>query len=287
MVLVDFNNVLFSVLSQQFSKEKIDINILRHMVLNVLRSYRKKYAQKYGELVLIMDGRENWRKDVFPYYKARRKISRDESKLDWPSIYIMMDQIRDELATHFPYKMIQVHKAESDDVIGVLATRFAIHEKILILSTDTDFIQLQRFPNVDQYSPVQKKWLKVTDPVKYLKEHIIEGDSDDDVPNIRSVDTSFIHKIKQKPITTKYKEKLLAFPNPDVMLEHNIISEFEHRNYKRNIQLIDLSHTPEPIRLNIIEEYDRQDEIKKPRGSLYKYFSEHKLRNLMPHIQDF
>jgi len=51
------------------------------MVLNTLRSYRKQYKKTYGELILCIDSRHYWRRDVFPNYKHARKKAREDSKI--------------------------------------------------------------------------------------------------------------------------------------------------------------------------------------------------------------
>jgi hypothetical protein len=257
------------------------------MTLNCIRSYRVKYGQKFGELVLVQDSRENWRKDMFPYYKARRRLNREASTIDFTAVFAAVDTIKAELKEVFPYKFIEVPRAEADDIIATIVFRHAQHEPILILSADTDFVQLHIHDNVKQYDPVRKKYIKTDDWYQYLREHTIEGDADDDVPNIRSGDTCFIQKIRQKPVTKKYKEKLLAFPSPEVMLEAAVINQEEFRNYKRNQQLIDLRNIPDDICLNIIEEYDRQDAAPKNRSKLFDYFVKKRLKQLLPSIQEF
>lgn len=287
MILVDFNNVVYSTVSHQLGKEEVSVDLLRHMTLNCLRSYRAKHSQKYGELVLVSDSRENWRKEMFPYYKARRKMAREESHIDWTKVFGTIDVIKQELIEVFPYKFLEIDRAEADDIIASLVFKFSLHEKVLIMSADTDFVQLHINDNVQQYDPVRKKYIKTDDWYKYLREHILEGDGDDDVPNFRSPDNCFVQKIRQKPVSQKLKDKLLAFPNADVMLENSLINAEEHRNIKRNEQLIDLRKAPEDIRINILEEYERQDAAPKNRSKLFNYFVKHKLKHLLPSIQEF
>ena len=76
-------------------------------------------------------------------------------------------------------------------------------EKIMIVSSDRDFLQLQRFKNVRQFSPLLKKELSVDNPRVYLQTHIIKGDKGDGVPNILSDDNVFVEGFRQKPITQK------------------------------------------------------------------------------------
>lgn len=52
---------------------------------------------------------------------------------------------------------------EADDIINSLVEytqEFGNYEKVMIISGDKDFAQLQKYSNVDQYSPITKSLLK-------------------------------------------------------------------------------------------------------------------------------
>jgi len=53
----------------------------------------------------------------------------------------------------------------------------------------------------------------------------------------------------------------------------------------RNKELIDLSHTPENLRKQIIEEFHAQSS--KDRSQLFNYFMKNRMRILMEHINEF
>jgi hypothetical protein len=261
---------------------QIEENMVRHMILNSLRSYRSKFRDEYGELVIACDNSNYWRKKIFPYYKANRKKSREKSDLDWKSIFDCMNMIRAELKEFFPYKVIDIESAEADDIIGTLVKNFGSElnsgESILILSGDKDFIQLHTYGNVKQYDPTRKKWITHKDPHMFLKEHIMKGDSSDGVPNILSSDNCFVVGDRQRPLTAKKIEQYMKVKPTE--LETSIA-----RNYFRNEQLIDLSHTPEEIRTKVMESYNAQSN--KDRSKLMNYFIANKLRNLMESISEF
>lgn len=255
------------------------------MTLNCLRSYRQKYGREYGELVIICDGRNYWRKDIFPYYKAERKKSREESTLDWNLIFDATNKIKNEIKENFPYKFIRVDKTEADDVISVLCQLYGRFEKILIMSSDKDFVQLHTHPNIKQYDPVRKKWVKEKNVERYRIDHIVRGDRDDGVPNIRSSGDTFVSKGRQNRISLKFLEQFYTSSAKQLYETGNITSE-EFTNFKRNEELIDLTKIPEQIKLNIIEAFD-SSENKKDRKNLFNYFIKHRLKNLMTNIQEF
>ena len=118
----------------------VEEKLIRHSVLNTLRSYRVKFTDKFDELIICCDDRKNWRRDVFKEYKANRRKSRDQSHLDWNAIYYVLDKIRDEIRDNLPYSVVKVEYAEADDVIAVLTEHYSFNNvPVLIISGDKDF----------------------------------------------------------------------------------------------------------------------------------------------------
>lgn len=286
MIFVDFSQVMVSNVMAHIGKETtVEEGMIRHMILNSLRMTRNAHKAKYGELVICCDDRNYWRRDIFPYYKAHRKDARKESPIDWNQVYGVLNKIRDEIKDYFPYKVILVKNVEADDIIGVLTKKFGTvlnndtTERNLILSSDKDFGQLQKFANVDQYSPITKKWLRVDNPKEFLKEHIIRGDRGDGIPNFLSEDSAIISKTRQSAVAKKKLEVWLTQEPED------FCDTTQLRNYKRNEQLVDLDKIPEKISEKIINQFENY-EVPKRRG-LLNYFIKNKLKNLMDCIGEF
>ena len=283
MILIDLNQVLISNLMQQIGsnpKIKLEEDLIRHMVMNSLRSYARQFKHKYGTIVVACDSRKYWRREVFPFYKAHRKNDREKSSLDWHLIFEVLNKIRDELKENFPYKVLEVEGAEADDIIAVLTTRMSPHEEILILSSDKDFVQLQKYPNVTQYSPILKRFVKSENPAEYIKEHIIRGERGDGIPNFLSPDNTFVTGERQKVIN---KKKLVEWINSDP--EMFCTTDIMLRGYKRNQMLVDLDYIPEGIKEQIVLAY----ETVKPgsKQKMLKYFIENRLKNLIEVLDEF
>lgn len=287
MILIDLNQVMISNLMMQIGQNsnQVDENLIRHMVLNSLRMYNVKFRQEYGEMIICADDKQYWRRDFFPYYKASRKKSREESPLDWNLIFETLNRVRDEIRENFPYVVIQIPKAEADDIIGSLCHRYGVElasegtEKILILSSDKDFLQLQKYANVYQYSPMAKKFLVEKNPERFLQEHIIRGDTGDGVPNFLSCDSTFVTQARQKPITEKKLNSFIGKKPED------FCDEVTLRNYRRNEQLIDLSKVPDNIQSRVYEAYDSTP--KRGKEKLLNYFINHRMKLMMESLQDF
>ena len=282
MILVDLNQVLLSGLMAQISNQKgvkLDESLVRHMILNILRMHIRNFRKDYGDVVLCCDNRKYWRKEYFPFYKAGRKKTREKSNLDWHLIFDMLAKFKLELRENFPYKVIDVEGAEADDIIGTLVPIYAPHQKILILSSDGDFLQLQNYgSNVKQYNPAQKKFVKSEKPIEELKEKIIRGDKGDGIPNMFSPSDCFVRDLRQKPITKGVLDKYLK----EDVANYN---ETDKANYARNATLIDLTFIPKEIKEKIINTYDETKPAS--RQKLLNYFIENKLKNLMDVIEEF
>lgn len=266
---------------------EVDEGLIRHMVLNSIRAYNQKFKSKYGELVIACDSRHYWRKDVFPYYKANRKKNRDASTLDWEVIFKALHNIRDELKEYFPYRIIEVHGAEADDIIATLCFEHGMNigQRILIISGDKDFVQLHNHPAVDQFNPILKKWVKHSSPEAYLREHVIKGDTGDGVPNALSPDDCLVTGSRQATMSAPRLAALLAGDFEAPCLSKGFSKETLERNLSRNRQLISMVEIPQRIQDEILESFNSQAD--KPRKDLFNYFVKFKLKNLMEAIGDF
>ena len=286
MLILDLNQVMISNLMVSLNREP-DVNedLVRHMILNSIRMYRQKFSAEYGELIIACDDKNYWRKDIFPYYKAHRKEDRSKSTHDWNKIFECLNKIRDELKQHFPYKVIQIERAEADDIIGVLTKKFGVYlnnkstEKVLILSGDKDFGQLQKYLNVEQYSPVLKKWIRIQDPHRFLREHIMKGDRGDGIPNFLSEDSTIISKKRQKPLASKKLDSWIDL-EPEKFCDDQML-----KNYRRNEALVDLEQVPDEVSEKILEQYENYKPAK--RSGLLNYFIKNRLKNLMDVIGEF
>jgi len=285
MILVDLNQVLISNLMVQTRGQgdvKPNEEMIRHMVMNSLRGFNVKFKQKYGNMVLCSDAGNTWRRDIFPHYKYKRKKDRTESSFDWDNIFDILTNIKNELKENFPYIMMYEEKCEADDIIAILTKYYHQDEKIMIVSGDKDFIQLQFYKNVEQYAPIQKKFIGFDedgikiDPKEFLLEQILKGDRSDGIPNILSPNDSFVTGIKQKPMTKKRLEECSVTDNLDEQLS---------ARYNENKKLIDLNQIPQVYEDAIINSY-RSYKVN-DRNKLLTYFIENKLKSLMENISDF
>jgi len=297
MILVDYSQVALAAIltfQRELKGTESEVkNLIRHVTLSTIKSYKKKYGKEYGEMVICCDGRKYWRKEYFEHYKAGRKKSRENSDLDWKLIFDTLSEMRQDLVEYFPYRVIHVDRAEADDVIAVMTKycqdNLLVQEglveepqKILILSSDKDFKQLQLYPTVKQWSPMQKKYITATKQEirDFMVEHIVKGDSGDGVPNIFSKDDVFVSGERQKVCSAKRLQEFIE--NGEAACRN----DEEKRNYTRNQTLVDFFFIPEDVSQDIVSAYintkPNTDKMK-----IMNYLMENRCRLLLDEIEDF
>ena len=271
----------------------ISIPLVRHMILNTIRSVRTKFKAEYGEVVLAVDSKHYWRKEAFPYYKQNRKKSRSQSVYNWDQIFAAINEVKSDLDQYFPYPFVDVHGCEADDVIATLVewTNENEHQDnglesgpqpVLIVSGDHDFIQLQKYSHVQQYSPIHKKWIKSEGKIsEMLVEHILRGDDGDGIPNFLSDDDTFVEeKKRQKSI---FKKDMDVW-RTESLEKWNTTPHWE--KIQRNKKLIDLQHTPDELKEQIISKY-LNDRGRRDRTQLINYFMHNKMPLMMQCAGEF
>jgi hypothetical protein len=253
------------------------------MILNTIRMYRQKFKE-YGEVVIVADAGGNWRKEVYPEYKFKRKESREESKIDWDEAFRIINMVLQEIKDNMPYKVIHQWGCEADDSIAEIVKwtqEFGNYEQVMIVSADKDFKQLQKFDNVRQYSPMTKKFIKVDNPRVELQEHILTGDAGDGVPNVLSDDKVFAEGRRQNILSAKKKEVLMNDPKA--------LGEEVYRNYLRNKKMIDITETsalPDHTRKEIINTFENQNKSNY-KSKVLNYFIKYQCRNLIEVLDEF
>lgn len=289
MILLDLSqvmiaNIMIYLTRHNGASQIVDENTIRYMVLNSIRLLRNKFKESYGEMIICCDSNDVWRKDIFPHYKANRKKMRETSTVDWTSLFNVLGTIRNELGEHMPYKILQIPRAEADDVIASLCHEYGktmrnAGENIMIVSGDKDFAQLQKYANVYQYAPIQKRNITVDNPERFLREHIMLGDRGDGVPNFLSDDDTFVSDKRQKPIMRKKLDEWSVL-DPTIFCDDEML-----RNYRRNEELINLDKIPKAIQQEVITQFTTQ--TPSPRSKILNYFIRYRLSNLTEHIGEF
>lgn len=296
MIGIDYSGVAIAAITafrEDLTRDEKHIeNLVRHVILTSLKGYKKKFHREYGEMIIACDSAPYWRKKYFPHYKFKRAKAKEESDIPWDIVHKYMDLTLQELRVHFPYKVISVPGAEADDILGVMAQHMSLESesliddgtptKTVIVSKDKDMGQLLSHPNIQQWNPYLRNFVKLEESAKmYLRRLILTGDVGDGVCNVFSPNDSFFTGTRQKPATEKKMLPMLEAAN---MLDA-APDEFVKKRIMENTRMIALSMIPSDIRENIISAFNV-----KPVGnrmSIYQYLISKDMKLLMEDIEDF
>ena len=161
--------------------------------------------------IIVFDGKggSNRRRKIFPEYKAGRKMSLRLNRTDGISLTradehkMMIAQLNRviEYLELLPLTITTAENIEADDVIGYSA-KHVFKDKVTIMSTDKDFLQLVD-DRISVWSPTKKK---MYDQEKLLEEYGIsstnfllfrtmDGDKSDGIPGIKGAGIKTLLKL--------------------------------------------------------------------------------------------
>ena len=279
MILLDYSSIAMSSIMVRVDDFQEQPELVRHQIFNIIRQYNEKFRSEYGEMVIAMDHTNVWRKKTFPQYKANRKKQRKESKHDWNAIFTMMNNVREEVETYSPYRCVRIEGCEADDVIATIVEANMNPTPTVIVSPDKDFVQLQKYPNVKQFSNIQKKWVEPdVDPVTDLEVKVLKGDLGDGIPNVMSDDNVLVEENARQTPLRKAKMDIL-------MQDPEALGTSIARRIMRNRDMIDLSRCPDYLKQEILEAFNKP--AKGSINRLMTLFTKHQMKLLIESLQDF
>lgn len=272
--------------------DKISLNLLRHIVLSSIKHNVLKFKKEgYKNVIIAMDNPLPiyWRREEAYYYKKNRKKDREANKInfDWDGYFDAMKVISKEIVDNMPYIVSNIPKAEADDTIGVLA-RYLSNQghNVLIISSDGDFTQLQKYKNVKQWSAIQKKYVNVKgeSPEYDLMTKILKGDKKDGIAGIKvRSDYWYTHiEGERTPIIRSAFIKEMTDSDDPLSL---LATDEERARFVENKKLLDLDLVREDIAKQIMDNYNNYKV--KGRARIYSYFVKSGLTKLLQHVGDF
>jgi 5'-3' exonuclease len=315
-IIVDLANTFFRARHAINGNADIKLGMAFHVTLN---SIRKAWQQFSGShVVFCLEGR-SWRKDYYEPYKRNRAESRaalnereqEEEQLFWEAF----DTFKDFIHTKTNCTVLQHEQLEADDLIAGWIQNHR-HDDHVIISTDTDFVQLIA-PNVRQYNgvmeyvishegifddkgkPVIDKKTKEPKPAPNpewaLFEKCMRGDTSDNIfsayPGVRTKGTS-----KKVGLLEAFEDRgSKGFNWNNLMLQRWVDHEGkEHRvldDYERNRRLIDLTHQPEHIKEIIVavvnEAINAEKQINQVGVKLMKFCGLYDLKKISEQAQSY
>lgn len=177
-----------------------------------------------GRAIMVWDGKKSERRlKLYPEYKGNRKPKDDIAKQDADAYFsvfnlnkkILMDNFLPSLglaSVVFPHK-------EADDVIYQISRLYYTGEEILVISEDSDLLQLiSFFPNIKVYRPIKKSLITKdnfetdvgVDYRVFILYKAILGDTGDNIGHVEGVGGKSVEKIVKRIDPEKPDESIIA-----------------------------------------------------------------------------
>lgn len=266
ILIVDVGNLAHRVLYGYIYsclEDQEDFYLWRHIFVNSLFETVKKFSP--DQVILALDSKNSWRYSIYPQYKANRKLQKEKTNIDFKRFYSVMESFIEDFKKIFAnFVVLKIDRCEADDIIGVLCQKLDT-DNITILSSDTDFIQLQVNSKIKQFDPIKNEYIKSINPKKELLIKILSGDKND-----------FIFGIKPR-CGVKTAEKIIT----NDTLEEELKNEEVKLIFERNSKLIDLKNIPEDIKELIWNTYENYELSFIEFENLLKFWYENNLIDLM------
>lgn len=254
-LFLDWSNAMYRCLFVSRNQDPFDeeFKLWKHILFKSLMEEIKRFSP--NEVVIAGDGRNPWRKSIYPEYKAGRGKGREESPVDFDKFFEVANEFWLELKETFPnIRWLKKDRIEADDIVGVLVKD--LHKECTAVTTDKDYIQLLKYPGFKLFNPIKREEVKSINPKMDLDVKCICGDGSDNIPGIK------------RGVGPKRAERLLTEGILDEFLEKDHEAK---EAYVLNRQLIDMDNIPMDVRNEIIGDY-RGYVLKPFDGERFKQF---------------
>ena len=288
MILIDYSQIAIAAIIREMHNDddySFSDSMCEHIIWSSLRKYNQMFKSEYGNIVVCCDGKNSWRKQLFPNYKANRKKNRDDDIVDWDALYAISNKVRESIKEQSPYLVLHIDNVEADDIIYHLSQDKS--EKHVVISSDHDLQQC----SVPQYNPKTDEW--VEKPYSLI-EHIAGGDKGDGIPNCLSDLDCFVDGVRQTVFAKSRKEVVYTEDEEAIeelsqkLLSEKKITKSIAERLDENAALIDLRRIPESIIEKIEDDYIEQNKrpVRQHTG-LMIYFRKANLKRLASDYKSF
>lgn len=162
-----------------------------YCIFGFFQTLFKTLKEKRDDFILVFESTTStFRKEMYPLYKANRPPVPDELKIQIENII--------EIIKNSDMPMIYKDGFEADDVIGSIAKKYSKNQKVDILTSDKDLLQL-----IDDNISILKPQKNITDIKEINIRNVIDelgvypyqvpdylgltGDTSDNIPGVRGI----------------------------------------------------------------------------------------------------
>lgn len=240
-LVVDLNNVasntrhgkLKNPPSRRQKEPRVVEFLFKEVLTNIVYTAKKVSAKS---LVITADSKGSWRRDmVYPLYKLNRE---DDSYEDiyYEETIKAVDMLCEFFQENTAAVVLKMPKVEADDIIATWCVNSDAEN--IIMSTDSDFVQLLQIPNTELYNYRYGKqdFIEVEDPDFELFLKCIRGDKTDNVP-------SAFPRVRRTRLLKCWEDDLEMLNLLNEKVDESVVGDL----LERNMALISLFHIPQSV----------------------------------------
>jgi len=186
ILIIDFNNMVHRARSG-FSRGD---NAITYTFFLMLRKTVESFSPK--KIYIVKEGRPQHRHDALVEYKANRSSAGDDFWRQHTDILSILSLM--------PVNIIRHPLREADDTIAHIALKMHSDDPCVIVSTDTDFIQLlsQDDYRIRLWNPTKESWVAPFH-CDYVKWKSLTGDGSDNIPGFKGIGGKTAEKLINDP----------------------------------------------------------------------------------------
>lgn len=261
IMLVDALNMAFSFRGKTDFKDKY---------ISMISSLQRSY--KANKVIIACDmGSSNYRKSLFPLYKANRLALREkqteQERKQFEQFFKEFNNALNIIKEENEFPVLQFQGVEADDILAYISKKYSKTYTIWLISSDKD-IDLLIDSNVSRFSYVTRKEITKENwnehypynPDQHISIKCLTGDSGDGIPGVPG-----IGPVKALNLIREYGNTYDIIANLPISSRYKYIAnlnEFGADNLLRNYQLMDLvTYCEDAIGPENIKEIDNLLEI--------------------------
>lgn len=295
-LVFDISNILYrTFFAQKDETDEVLAGLATHSALTTLNKYFKAYKPTKG-VVMAFD-RSSWRKQYTasaeciskkPYKGTRRKDMSPSQKEKYARFINHLAEFESLIIEHTTIVTLAYDTLEADDLIaGFCQLNADENEPIIVITADSDMLQLAKNPGVTIVSPATDKPQSLddyfNDPEFYVFMKCIRGDSTDNVQSAYPrVQTKRIKKAYDDPFErVQLMKETWTGPDGTVFVVEQLFAE--------NEILINLEKQPEEIR-DLIEAVVTVSLARQRQFSMFhlmKFIGKYKLNRIKDSIDQY
>jgi len=200
----------------------------------IVSSLSKIGLEPYDIVIVAVDGRHSWRKDIEEEYKANRKAYRDSfDDINWQDMYKKSDILLDKINKGTDWHIIKENGLEADDIMAV-GCRYFNNKEIILCTFDSDLEQCFIYDNVKIFSPLKKakgsKGAYKVKPKNFNVYKLISKKIE------KEVSDNLVNPILNEEDYEKRKQCVSLIELPEI-IENKIINIFDNLKEKEKIDI--------------------------------------------------